>query len=96
MEEFEKQAIIRVLAKLTKSQYREILAYRMFAQYLRSQGYGDVDDLIEDARQSQVVQEKSLVFDEAIDSKSPSSDEESQDEALRKWLASLPTDGLPN
>ena len=96
MEELEKRAIIRVLAKMTKNQYRELLAHRLFAGRLKEIGYQGVDELIEDARQSQVVRDKSEAFEEAIDSKIPPSDEELQDEALRKWLANLPTNGLPN
>jgi hypothetical protein len=96
MEEIEKLAIIRVLAKLTKSQYRELLAYRMFAQYLKLQGFSDADELIESARQSPELDRASADFDQAIDSKMPPFDEELQDEALRKWLANLPTNGLPN
>jgi hypothetical protein len=101
MDEIEIRAIIRVLAKLTKSQYRELLAHRMLVRRLKDQelldqeGY-DMGALLESVRQSPELTTASAKYDEAIDSKIPPSDEESQDEALRKWLASLQINGPLN
>ncbi|MGB8096254.1 MAG: hypothetical protein WCF17_03790 [Terracidiphilus sp.] len=96
MEKPELLAIINVLARQAKSHYRELLAHRMFAQYLKNEGYRDVDEIIESARQSAEIQAAGAKYDQAIDAKIPPSDEELLDEALKKWLASLPSAGLPN
>jgi len=94
-------AIIRLLARLTKSQYRELLAHRMLVQRLKDQRLLDqdhhsMDELLESARQSPELKKTSAEYDAAIGSKIPPSDEVPLDEALMKWLASLPINGLPN
>jgi len=89
-------AMLRVLAKQAKTQYRELLVYRAFAQYLNLRGYQGVDELLEDARNSQEVESAAVAYAQAIDFKIPPSGGEPLDGALKKWLANLPTTDLPN
>jgi hypothetical protein len=95
MDHFKENVAIRAFAQLAKQNYRELLAHRAFAQYLRDQQYKDVDEIIESARQSLEVGEKSATYDRAIDAKIPPSSEVLSDELLL-FLESLPSTEFPN
>jgi len=101
VDDLEQRAIIHILAKQAKNQYRELLAHRMLAQYLKDHGYKDqdqrdVDEILESARQSPELQAASAKYEQAVDSKIPPFDEVSLEKVLQKWLEALPPTGLPN
>ena len=96
MEKHELLVIINALARLTKNQYRELLVHRAFAQYAKELGFLDVDEIIESARQSPEVRDRCEAYARALDAQIPPFDEELQEEALRKWLATLPKSDLLN
>jgi hypothetical protein len=101
MDELEKKALVHVLAKFSKNQYRELLAHRMLAQHMTDEGYLDqngngVNGLLESARQSPELKQACADYNKAIDSRLPPSDEELLEMALTRWFANLPPSGLPN
>ncbi|HZL26873.1 MAG TPA: hypothetical protein VFC39_10105 [Acidobacteriaceae bacterium] len=95
MDDVQKDVAIRVFAEQAKKNYREWLAYRLFAVYMKSKGFPNVDAIIEDARRSPEFEAKCQVYDRAIDSKIPPSESDRLHEEVRKALEALPTDGFP-
>ena len=101
MDDLEQRAIIHVLAKQAKSQYRELLAYRMLVQYLTDDGCKDqngrsIDKILESARQSPELKSASAAYEQAVDAKIPPSDEVSLEKVLQKWLEDFSPKGRPN
>ena len=96
MDEREQRQFIRFLANEVKLYFREVLAYQLVLDLLKDSGIPGIDDLMEMARNSPIVQagfEKQFEhFDELL----PPSDEELSEEALRDLLQHWKPMGEPN
>jgi hypothetical protein len=86
MSENETRWLLHFLAEKSKSLYRENLAHRAFAQYLKDQGYQGVDEILNDARNSPEVESIASAFSQAIDAKMPSILEGDENQALVEWI----------
>jgi len=95
MNDEEQKQFIRYLAKRVKELYRELLAHQAFAQYLKLEGYRDVDEIIESARQSPEAQAKFEAYFRGFDELIPPA-VDLEEEALRELLQRWKQDGLPN
>ena len=83
---------MQTLAKQAKSLYRELLAYRAFAERLKMRGYLDVEELIESARQSLEVRDIGNAYSRAIDARIPPLSEAIQDQVLLELIQKLGLD----
>jgi hypothetical protein len=95
MNDEEQKQFIRYLARRVKEIYRELLVHQGFAQYLKLEGYRDVDELIESARQSPEVQARCEAYFRGFDELIPPAvdlEEQALQELLREWKPN----GLPN
>jgi hypothetical protein len=95
MDRFKYDVTVRVFAEQAKRNHREWLAYRMFAQHLKMQGYTNVDGTVDEARRSPEFQAQCSAYDRAIDAKIPPSASD-LDEAIRIALEALPPTEFPN
>lgn len=96
MNEVEQKQFIRYLAKQLKNYYRELLAYRVFAQLVKDAGFQDVDKLLEAARNSRAVQHQFDKNFERFDELLPPADEELEEQALQELLRGWKPVGQPN
>ena len=95
MNEEEQKRFIRYLAKRVKELQRELLVHQAFVQYLKLEGYRDVDEIIESARQSPEVQAKHEAYFRGFDELIPPS-VDLEEEALRELLRGWKPDGPVN
>jgi hypothetical protein len=79
MEPDKQQMFTRYLIKKAKELYRDSLTLKAFSQFLRDEGYQDVDAITESARQDQTFQEQAAAFDRALDAYLPQFVEDSPD-----------------
>jgi len=97
MDHFKYDVAIRVFAEQAKKNYRELLAYRAFAQLLKSDGLGAVvEETLDDARRSPSLQKDADAYEAAIDARIPPSDADRLEEAVQKALGSLSSNRLTN
>ncbi len=96
MNDEQQKRFILYLARQLKSYYRELLAYRVFAQLVKDAGFQDVEKLLEAARNSRAVQYQFDKNFEQFDELLPPSAEDYQDQALRELLGGWKPDGEPN
>jgi hypothetical protein len=96
MNDEQQKRFIRYLAKRMKTLHRELLAHQAFAQYLKENGYQDVDAIIESARQSPEVQASHNAFFHGFDELIPPADEDILEQDLRELLQGWKPDGEPN
>lgn len=91
--EREQQELIRYLGRRLKECHRELVVYRVFAQLLKEAGYGDVEQVLEAARNSPAVQDWVDKYYAGFDELIGPSDGGIQEGALREFLERWKPDG---
>lgn len=96
MDEREQRQFIRFLANEVKLYFREILVYESVLDLLKEGGIRGIDDLLEMARNSPVVQARFEKQFESFDELLPAPDDELSEQALRELLTRWKPAGEPN
>jgi hypothetical protein len=97
MNERQQRAFIHFLAKELKNYVRELMAYQLFAHFLKESGMVEnVDDLLRASRQSPLLEERFQTQFEGFDAILPPQDSGYEDQVKELLLKWRPPEGPPN